>query len=441
MKICFLSACIFALLACPVFTQDLRHPSSLNSFCVDPERDALCSDYPDDQTDFSDKFVYMLINVAAQTPFDVFSWQAFTSLNWSETGQPIPKYSTDWQNFNRRTVIFGNDQAVKNCGELAADAQVITSTLVQSDGNVLIDQNGNFIVYETRVNQVAENYILNELLNTYAGQKARNNRPISFPQGQLGAGATPASVLVKTSWQILPPAADITGYVVKDGLIYVPSENSASGKGMCLQEKLGLVGIHIVSRIHSGNGDEWLWSTFEHRLTAPTAGNSRKVNSIFSRNLFPGGCTAPDTDSSVDYIFFDPDCPDCQPNQIPTTNWKWADTQPYAQVNGETFSHPTQVVRCWEVFEGTSELNEIWQHELRGTPLRNYQLISTQWRGANKSPMFEHGEVPRYLSNTTMETYLQTDSEGTCLGCHATAKTSTGGDANFTFLLSNPRNE
>lgn len=69
----------------------------------------------------------------------------------------------------------------------------------------------------------------------------------------------------------------------------------------------------------------------------------------------------------------------------------------------------------------------------------NYMLISTQWRGAAISPLFEHGEVPRFLANTTMESYLQDDPAGTCLGCHAAAATAAGKPSNFTFLLRKAR--
>ena len=441
-----LSACLALMMAGPMLadratTVDLRDPATLNSFCVDPDRDALCADYPDDQTDFSDKFVYMFINVATQAPFDVYSWQAFTSLNWSDTGRPVPAKNSDWRGFSRSSQVFGNDPVADYCGKIVNSAVVVTAATRQADGNVLIDQNGNFVVYETRLNPAAERYILDESLNTQAGQIARGDRPVSFPQGRLGTEATPASVLIKTSWQILPPDADTTGYITTDGVIHVPPGRSANGQALCLRERLGMVGMHIVSRIQSGNGDEWLWSTFEHRRTAPTAGNSRRVNAIFAKDLFPGGCSAPESGTSASYIFFDPDCPECPPNQPPEQDWMWADTQPYARTGRVTLSRPSQIVRCWEVFEGAVELNRIWQNELRNTPLSNYQLISTQWRGADKSPMFENGEVPRFLTNTTMETFLQADSVGTCLGCHAAAETGTGKNANFTFLLSDPKDE
>ena len=427
MKLSVLSTCFIFLFTGASFANDLRHPSTLNSFCIDPERDALCAEFPDDQTDFSDLFVYMFINVETQTPFDIFSWQAFTAMNWTETQLPEPKRNADWQTFRRRPEIFGNDLAMEHCGAFAAEADVITASIAQSDGQQLIDQNGNFVVFETRINPTAEAYILDSLLNTTSGQGAWGTAPVSFPQGRIGEGATPASVLLKTSWQILPSGTEESGYIAKDGLIYVPAEQSANGEAMCLRERLGMVGMHIVARVHSGNGDEWLWTTFEHRATAPTAENARRVNAIFAKDLFPKGCVGPQEAQPSPFILYNSKSPDIATNQPPSDPVLWSPAQPYAGLSGGEMTPGTQVVRCWEVFEGTQEMNELWQAELSDTVLSNYQLISTQWRGANKSPMFEHGEVPRFLTNTTMETYLQT------------AETATGEDANFTFLLRAPR--
>ncbi len=436
-----LQFCLIAitlLLAPMVRADDLRHPSSLNSFCVHPGVDHLCPDFPDDQTDFSDKFVYMLINVETQTPFDIFSWQAFTALNWDEVGKRAAAQS-GWDSFRRREEVFGDDTAQDVCGHLAEGAEVITADLVQADGNVLIDQAGNFIVYETRLNTTAETYILNNALNTLSSQKARQDTPVDFPQGKIGDDPAPASVLIKTSWRIMPRGEDRHRFIERKGVIHVSAARSALGRDMCLQETLGLVGMHIVARIQSGNGDEWLWSTFEHKANAPTAVNRRQINSIYARDLFPGGCTGP-ADSAPDaFLFYRTECPDCPTNQAPDAGWKWAEHPPYARHHTGKVPTPSQIVRCWEVFEGTRELNEIWQAELQGTPLENYQLISTQWRGADKSPMFPHGEVPRFLTNTTLETYLQFDPDGSCLGCHAAAEDANGNSANFTFLLREAR--
>ena len=76
-------------------------------------------------------------------------------------------------------------------------------------------------------------------------------------------------------------------------LVYVPADRSAGAEPLCLQATLGMVGMHIVTRVASGNGDEWLWSTFEHRDNVPVAGSARQVNSLFARELFPEGCTHP----------------------------------------------------------------------------------------------------------------------------------------------------
>lgn len=418
------------LIALPAAGADLRHPSSFNSFCVTPDQEHLCPEFPNDQTDFSDKFVYMLINVETQNRFDVFSWQAFVALNWPALGRaPLPR-DESWDTFRRREQIFGTDIAREACGE----AEVITASIAQADGSVLIDQDGNFIVYEVRVNPTAEAYILDNALHTLAGQEAFGDKPVSFPQGSVGINGSPASVLLKTAWQVLP-AGPRDDYITRDGVIFVPADRTVAGTDLCVRETLGLVGMHIVARTQSGNGDEWLWTTFEHRATAPTAGNTREINAIYSRDLFPGGCTAPAGTARTEYILFDPACPDCPTNQSPEGDWTWADAAPYARLDGRAGVAPPQVTRCWDVFEGTRELNDLWQAELAGTPLAHYDLISTQWRGADLSPMFEHGEVPRYLTNTTMETFLQADKDGTCLGCHAGAETAAGQDANFTFLL------
>ena len=433
-----LLALMLLVLSAPLFAaEDLRHPSSLNSFCVDPARDDLCPDFPDDQVDFSEKFVYMLVNVETQTPFDVFSWQAFAALNWADAGRPEPAESP-WDGFRRREQVFGTDAALAACGEQAGGAVVITASIVQADGNVLIDQAGNFVVYETRLNPAAETYIMDNALHTIAGQAGRT-LPVEFPMGREGEDPAPASILVKTAWRILPKGEEPGAYITRPGLIFVPAEQSQSGRALCLRETLAMIGMHIVARTQSGNGDEWLWSTFEHVRTAPTAANMREVNSIYSTDLFPGGCAAPETDAAARFDLFDPGCPDCPTNLVAAGAWQWAASAPYARLDGSAEFTPPQIVRCWEIFEGTRELSEMWQEELKGTPLAQYQLISTQWRGADKSPLFEHGEVPRFLTNTTMESYLQYHNEGTCLGCHAEADNAVGGDANFTFLLRDAR--
>ena len=190
-----------------------------------------------------------------------------------------------WSRFARRDDVFRRNHAAV-CPD-SADATVYTRDLAQVDGTVLIDRSGNFTVYETRLNPVAEAYIRDNALDSRAGQAAFDPQPVEFP---------------------------------------------------------------------------------------------------------------------------------------------------HARIAGEAAT-PPQIVRCWDLMEGTRAVNAIWQARLSGSVLHNYMPVSSQWRGANNSPIFPNGELPRFLTNTTVETFAQTDPQGTCLGCHTTARTATGADANFTFLL------
>ena len=263
-------------------------------------------------------------------------------------------------------------------------------------------------------------------------QTAFDPQPIEFPQGRLGAQATPASVLLKTAWRVVQ--AGETGHLTASGLIHVPADRSDTGAPLCLSLNLGMVGMHIVTRVASGNGEEWIWSTFEHRDNVPVAGSARRVNSLFTLELFPEGCTHPPDASGRDWSFYNPALVDLPTNTPNGTDWSWASHPPHARIGGEGAT-PPQIVRCWDLLEGTRTVNAIWQARLGDSVLHNYMLISSQWRGANKSPLFPHGELPRFLTNTTVETFVQIDTDGTCLGYHTAARTATGAYANFTFLL------
>ncbi|MBO6520520.1 MAG: hypothetical protein JJ900_08760 [Rhodospirillales bacterium] len=423
----------------------------VDKFCIEPPHGRLCAVLPFDQADFSSDFNYMLIEKGAQDPFDVFSWQAFVALNWpaDQTGRPVdgrlgvaPKAPRVWQSFIRRPALFGPDTVLSECGGDAQAGTLLVGDLVQSDGSVLIDRHGNFAVYTTYANTVVADYIRDNGLTDAEGQTAfTKTEDIAFPRGRLSdekAGTTAAapSITLKMAWRVMSgDGAAGQSYLTRPAVIHVPEERSRSGKPMCLNVTLGLVGMHVAMRTESGNGSEWIWATFEHVDNAPVAANARNVNSIYDDELFPGGCQAPVRASETQYAFFDPNCPDCRTNTMTAIDWRWASAPPFARdVSGEPVEH-SQVVRCWDIFESTAAVNRLWQEKLKGSVFANYMLISTQWRGTDPHPLFEHGEVPRYLTNITLETYQQTAKVGTCLGCHATAETASGAPADFVFML------
>ena len=230
----------------------------------------------------------------------------------------------------------------------------------------------------------------------------------------------------------------------------MPAARSETGEALCVRARIGLLGMHIMHRTESGNGGDWIWSTFEHVNAVPVADNALDPNNILPNNILPnnilgelfaGGCRA-DAVESRRYILFNPDCKGCATNTIsaPGSQWKWFEDAPHARGHATRGEFGTQVVRCWKIFESTAKVNAVWHARLRGTVWSNYRLISTQWRGSPPgSRLFPNGEVPRFLTNVTLETYDQYSHGGTCMGCHAKATTTAGQDANFSFLLSKAR--
>ena len=425
-------------------------------YCAQLPHDEVCSKLPHDQTDFDSAFVYMLVEKGAQDPFDMFSWQTFVALNWPSDllGRPLdvrigkrPEAPRVWQSYSSAQEIFGKSDSDDPCGPMPPGERgntVRINELRQASGEVLIDSDLNFVVYSTRINRDGLEYVRQHNLDTRRGQEDFRSAgdAVDFPQGYFdnkadGLGGRAGTISLKFAWKLLDTAAngDSSEYLTVNGKISVPASASASGEAMCVEAKLGLVGMHIVRRTLSGNGDEWLWSTFEHVDNAPVAANARDINSIYSHDLFPGGCKAPNSATKARYSFFNADCKECPTNAIARVDWRWASSAPYAKQYAVNGQFGTQVVRCWEIFSSTRAVNNLWHKKLPGTVWANYQLISTQWRGANIGPLFEHGEVPRFLTNTSMETFVQADKNGTCLGCHADALTTAGQNSNFSFLL------
>ena len=419
-------------------------------FCDVPPRDEICPILPKDVTDFSASFVYMMIEQNAQNPFDLFSWKTFVGLNWpvDQSGKPLPdpkkKTAADpqrWQTYSNLRTLFDLPPS-GICPQTDSNSVLVTSEYVQAQGSPLVDQNGNYVVFDVRINPAMEAYIRGNSLHTLAGQQAfkRTGKEIDFPKGfyddpETRMGGEEGALAIKTAWRILDEAnpSDMDRHITADGQIEIAAANTSTETDLCLSVTLGLVGFHIVRRTQSGNGGDWIWTTFEHIDNAPYAATARGPNSIFSKPLFPDGCAA-DVDQDRTYAFFDSNCDDCIENSAPVNleGWKWARRPPYA---GDTAT-PAQVTRCWKPSIGTRWINRVWQQKLAGSAWQNYALSTTQWKGANKGQMFPNGEVPRYLTNTTMETYVQTQENGSCLGCHAEARTRAGQWANFSFVLS-----
>lgn len=419
-------------------------------FCDTPGVDGLCAALPNDITDFDSSFIYRFVSEAAQFPFDQFSWQTFVALNWpaDRSGKPLPvRIGTApaaprrWQSLHQVAELFPGQSAAA-CGA-DVPGTLTTSKFLQASGEPLIDRRLNYVVYDIRLDEAMRAYITANDLDTRAGQQAfaAAKRPIDFPRGHYDdrdarRGGVAGALVIKSAWRVLAgaSAAEADRYFTVPGRIAVAAGDSADGHARCIETRLALVGMHIARRTFSGNGDRWIWSTFEHVDNAPMAANGRDPNDLFDDEYFPKGCQTP---SFVDHIyaFYNPGCAHCTPNRIAPAHWTWAVRPPYAKAFAQAGGFGTQVTRCWALWRGTAKLNRIWRRRLAGTVWANYRLLSTQWRGNYGGAFFGHGEVPRFLSNPVIETYVQDQRAGTCLGCHAGAETTAGEDAGFSFLL------
>jgi len=439
-----------------VFAQPVAQPIDITAnFCDHPPREVLCSTLPNDVSDFTASLVYTLIEKNAQSPFDLFSWQSFIALNWPRDAQgnaanekigSMPDALRRWQSYTPVETLF-NAPLSTVCPAVSGDTPTLMlSAFLQAGGTPLVDQAGNYVVFDARVNQVMAHYIKSNKLETYAGQVAfaRSEEQIDFPRGhydnaELRLGGNEGAIEIKTAWRMFDPGnekAPKQFFTVK-GMVAVDAAHSLSGEPFCIDARLGLVGMHIVRRTQSGNGGDWIWTTFEHVDNAPFADNARGPNNIFAKELFSQDCrAAPSPDRS--YSFFNASCTHCRvntPTAVNSPSWKWAEQMPYARITRQTPMPPDQVSRCWNPSIGTRQINEVWQQALAGTVWQNYAVATTQWRGASKGAMFPHGEVPRYLTNSTMESFIQADPQGTCLGCHSGATTAAGQASNFSFVF------
>ena len=258
------------------------------SVCDVPPDDQLCSVAPKDNTDFDASFIYLNLEKNAQNPFDIFSWQTFggTQLagerrrhsdraSRSGTRPDLPRV---WQSYRQPGEVFGPSSDDRPCPPGAAVALFTTDMILQSSGMPLIDRDLNYIVFDTRMNGRTEQYIVANGLESAEGQQRfrQAGKAVDFPLGHYEdkfarTGGAIGAIAVKTAWKIIDAGAseEAGSYYTVDGQIAVPAARSETGEALCIRTRLGLIGMHVMHRTESGNGGDWIWSTFEHVSAAP----------------------------------------------------------------------------------------------------------------------------------------------------------------------------
>ena len=181
---------IVALLASPITPAD---DIVARSLCDAPPHDQLCAVAPKDNTDFDAAFIYLNLEKNAQNPFDIFSWQTFVALNWpaDEAGAPIaepigtrPDLPRVWQSWKQPAEVFGLTGEDPSCRSDAA-AVLATDMILQSNGLPLIDRDLNYVVFDTRMNDRTERYIVANGLDSVEGQRRfrQAGKVVDFPRG------------------------------------------------------------------------------------------------------------------------------------------------------------------------------------------------------------------------------------------------------------------
>ncbi len=417
----------------------------------------------------------------AQTPFDNMSWQMFVALNWqaSQSGGDAKSGLSGagqvlWQTWARPEQVFGGPTGLcdnpkglptfniiaKSGGQGSRDEEFIQAT-----GQPLIDANGNWALFERRMNGVEQQYIEGHGLNTYAGQEAfvKAGNAVLFPPGDASKpNGAPGAIELKAAWRIID-ASEADRYFNTPALIDVQGAYVRDGQPLCAEVTVGLVGLHIIqANVEQGNLlPQFIWASFEHVDNAPFAENACAATDNNCYTTIPNNqCPAPA--NAPDASFYRAACAALPPNTPPTLNGQdsafiWERQPPYAQSylttpGGQACSGDpaqccgTQVSHCWDVYTLTQKLNADWQAQLTAidSVFANYYLIGSNW-GASiepEPPKLDNGSVPAFLANGTLETYIQSDPKfGNCVGCHAGASLAypSGGknrpSANFSFFL------
>lgn len=465
-----LAACAVIVISLPATA--LSQDYAQDALCVDGS-DAVCSQMPADLTGLTVSLGYTPDTNASnpgtsvrQPNFDYLAWQMFVALNWPANADGTPSTSTTitndttsprvWEFYETVAQVYpGNN--VPSCagngrvflgqtGKFTVDSNIEPSTIYP-----LIDTAGNYVMYDIRIGPAEAEYIRANSLDTKAGQQAFG-QAWDLPRG---LGTAPGAMEMKSSWRIFPSGTDTSGYFTLPATVEVDATHSATGEQLCLDVTLGLVGMHLIQKIStpSNFSDYWVWGTFEHKDNAPLA-KTASVSQLNDASTATGTdplamCEAPDS-VSQSYAFYDPSCTDngaaCAPNGTPPEaadkKYLWQAEPPYAESYLHDGQFGTQVVRCWQPYPSADTVTGAFQAALSGSVWENYRLIGAQWAqesGDGQSKLSPYS-APYYLTNSTMETYLQlndimtSDNPGSCIACHNVATDQAGNRSDFSFL-------
>ncbi|MFZ1568978.1 MAG: hypothetical protein WAT29_09185, partial [Thiolinea sp.] len=193
--------------------------------------------------------------------------------------------------------------------------------------------------------------------------------------------------------------------------LYNPAQSPA-----CQLKQVGMVGMHISHK--TANAPQWVWSTFEHADNVPVAGSA-------------GGGPFSFSDGAAAHRSTGCDGTGC--NIVPAGKW-----DPNSGVKT-----PVQVARLVDFTATAKTQNTAFAAALLAVDpssvFANYRLVGTQFPSDVTNQNNPAGvPLPPFLSNATMETFLQGETpnvSSSCANCHYQATMSDGRLGDFSYIL------
>jgi hypothetical protein len=389
-----------------------------------------------------------------QRGFDFYSWLTFLALNAPVDGSAIdkakPNTPTKWEqrgNFKQLLDVMlpdgrssgwddtkivppeCRDQYNKLNGKVTVIEMIEESFNEPFKTGPLIDQQGNYAIFDILMNRSMFDYIQDHNLQSRAGQQSKENASlkVDFPAGTNTPPGNPGAVMIKVSWKVLESPAERQNFHTVDALVLMPRHPNETTKPPCLRKTLGLVGFHVGHKTEGRR--QWIWTSFEHLKNVP---EQQEVDRQETKEKGP-------------YNFYKVGCDptQCPVNQTPPTPWE------PTYKNGLKFHDSkfrSQITRVVPLTDETKDMNRQFQAILGNSVWKHYGLLSTQWPSDfrcaakkdesstppppapatdfRKEPDMNCAPAPTFLANSTLETYSQgTDplASSSCMACHGNA--------------------
>lgn len=347
--------------------------------------------------------------------YDNHSWTLFVALSWPVDAPKAPRV---WETFKDPIEIFQKRDPARDFPEalrrpvgrkviymsaarkaLQMEEALHGTKFEQAGSNwPLIDQLGNYAIYEIRLNPRMTDYITSNGLTTPEGLAKHGD--LDFPDG---------SVVVKAAWRIFPRSwlkenqtenrKILDRYYWTTTDIVVDASQDPEKKGFVIEQApIGLVGLHIVQK--TAGQPQWIWSTFEqvdnyemvdgNPASTPTYSNGKATVDDPGNNRQPLEASGA---VSTGYLWNRP---------ADMTTAEYTPLAPYTR---------PQIQRTSNEIPLPATINQAWQSALPA-PWNHYRLMVTQWTEGGKPggrPLPRNQDGVSIARNTALESFLLGD--------------------------------